>query len=207
AIALFFKPILMGRYLLSCLPLFVVLVAAGYRRISKSPLAYPVAVMFVVVVGLQNVWYQGKVTTVLAYEDWRGAVRYVIDNSEPEDGVILEPGESRFSYDYYAAHLDGSRQAPVVVYRAWDPLFRIDGEYVYNRPAYLPDAKALDRLPSAHPRLWLIRRTVDTRPEVARSFEALLGSLQPGFRKSGLDHYSAIDVILLGRAKTSADRR
>lgn len=192
----FFRPILTERYLLPFLPAFVVIVAAGYERILESWIGYPLALVLIAASLVQAIAYHGRIPTESPQEDWRQAVKYVIDNAEPGDAVIIYPGEARFGYDYYARAPESTKRFPDILFPQWDQYFRLDGDYVYNRPAQASEADAILARAKAHARIWLIVRTDDRRAQVGDGVSAIVASLRHSFPAGRVRQYSDIEVFL-----------
>jgi hypothetical protein len=191
------KPILIGRYLFACQPMFIVLAASGPQRFMGSRHWYPLIAVFVLSVAYQNFFYyrQDFPLTEVPAEDWRAAVKYVVDGARPGDGVVVYPAESRFGYDYYARHLALRGVPPPVLYPVWNARFQIDGAYAYARPAQLPGSALVQHISGSHSRIWLVFREGDPHREIQEGFEALRASLERGSAGCADQHFSGIEVL------------
>lgn len=100
------KPMYAQRYLLPFLPPYLLLLAAGIRalpaRAWRLVLAESLAVLCLVGAGL-NAYYPQK-------DDWRGVVRYVLQEARAQDVVVFDPLWNYKPFDYYA-------QGRVALYR------------------------------------------------------------------------------------------
>jgi mannosyltransferase len=109
-----FKPMLVPRFFLICLPASVLLAASGLVKLPR--LAAGVALGALALVSFNS---------VLSYyrhlgwkEDWRGATSFVVSHCEPGDSVVVIPNYGRFTFDYYRGLEPGSSNS--LVYGEWE---------------------------------------------------------------------------------------
>jgi mannosyltransferase len=107
----FFKHLFVPRYLLICVPFFLLLAAAGLRQIRPRPLMASLAALMVVLCLLQDRnFYYGP-----SQEEWRGAVALVANESKPGDVLIVFPPWNSHPAEYYLDRLEPPREFRVVV--------------------------------------------------------------------------------------------
>ncbi len=104
------KPMYAGRYLLPFLPPYLLLVAAGIRQLPWKSwrVALFCGLMAVSLVGVAIAAQRPQ------KEDWRSAVRYVLQEASPKDVVAFVPLWNFKPFDYYArGRLALYRELPV----------------------------------------------------------------------------------------------
>jgi mannosyltransferase len=146
------KPVLVPRYLLTCVPAAALLGGVGLAAIPFKPRVWIAAVLAALSCATLAV-YQIK-----PREDWRGAARYVVAQAQPGDGILILPPYSRLSFLYYRHRFGGDR---IAVESGDDQL-----------PA-MPATFASDRL-MRYRRLWVVRYTRDTSDPALKLYAAIL---------------------------------
>jgi len=147
------RPVFFHRFLIICLPAWIIATAVGANAIAKLrwKAAAIVAVCALSLVG-----------TALSYsrmrEDWRGVVNYLIDNARSHDVVLYYRGVGHFAAENYRDWMPGGAA---------------------NRPLGIEvGAPAVDwrsRLQGAH-RVWLVEYPANVSDETSRAVEAELHS-------------------------------
>jgi len=144
------KPMFVPRFLLLCLPPFVLLVAAGLWSIQPKWLRMTA---LLVLIGL-------SVRGVVSYyqtgfdppeQDWRGVVHYVLSDAEPGDAIFFYHPLARLPWEYYSARSVRSDEHPVpaVIF----PL-RGDARLLKGVPLSI---EPLIQAPTQYHRLWLVQ--------------------------------------------------
>ena len=112
-LASLFRPVFFHRFLIICLPAWLLAVAVGALALTKARRK------LAAVVGLFTL---SLVSTGLSYsrmpEDWRGVANYLIDNASAQDAVVYYRGVGRFAAESYRDWLPGggsNRPMPVEV--------------------------------------------------------------------------------------------
>lgn len=111
------------RYLIICLPALIVLVARGFCSL-RSP--------YLLVTGLIIVSFLSLATVQRYYstpkENWRGATRYLLGNSHPNDTIIVYPIYAELPLSYYQQQFhplpSGVHVVPAELYPVEAPGFR-----------------------------------------------------------------------------------
>lgn len=96
-----FKPMVVDRYFLIVVPPACILLALGVTRLSRHYATIPIAL----VLAMGMLVSAFGVGAIRWKEDWRGVAAYIMDNSVPDDVIVLVPGGLRLPFDYY---YDGS---------------------------------------------------------------------------------------------------
>ncbi|HEX6678610.1 MAG TPA: glycosyltransferase family 39 protein [Actinomycetes bacterium] len=104
ALSLAYRPLLVPRYLVFCLPPLVVLVAAALLRPRHhAAVAAGVTLALLLSLALDVGWYRAG-----PREDWRAAVAEVTARAGASDGILFYPADSRVPFDYYRARTPGA---------------------------------------------------------------------------------------------------
>jgi mannosyltransferase len=108
------KPIFLDRYLIICLPPFVLLAALG---VSEIPSRWLRGIALIVLVGLSlrgTFFYYHRATRYehREFENWRGATSYILSHAQTGDALAFYHTRGRIPFDYYRDRLkDESRKA------------------------------------------------------------------------------------------------
>ena len=109
----FVRPIFFHRFLIICLPAWLLAVAVGMREMPQVRWRAPV---------IAGVCALSLVSTALSYsrvrEDWRGVANFLIDNARAQDAVVYYQGVGNFAAESYRDWLPGgagNRPTPVEV--------------------------------------------------------------------------------------------
>jgi mannosyltransferase len=95
-LSLAYKPLLVVRYLIICLPPFIILVAYGLARLKGT--AATTAVALLVVISGAGV---GAFVSHGSSQDWRGAAASVAASARPGDGVVIFAPYTRIPFQWY----------------------------------------------------------------------------------------------------------
>jgi mannosyltransferase len=148
ALSIGYRPLLVPRYLVYCLPPLVILAAAAIVRLRPRGLALAgVVAALSVSLALDVIWYRSP-----PREDWRSAVATVTSRQDVGDGVLFSPAFARMPFDYYRAR--GPRPAELEVVGPPGPgdgRLRALGHVPVDRAAIAAAAGRVDRL-------WLVAR-------------------------------------------------
>ena len=143
-----FKPLLLPRYLIPCLPASVLLAAAGISRLPARGLRFGMLlVMGALSVHGVSAYYQHDFD--IRRDDWRAASQYVLAHAEPGDGVFFYSAPGRMTFEYYRSLAGKSILDPEVLYPA-------SGERMSYRDFLVtPLAEVLQDPPPPRKRVWL----------------------------------------------------
>jgi mannosyltransferase len=102
------KPIFQYKYLIFCLPPYLLLAALGLAAIrSRRVFAVALGVM-VVVAAYRVVHYYGKTSGT---EDWRAATQFVLTHTREGDAIVFYEPYVRVCYEYYRTRLPAAHPA------------------------------------------------------------------------------------------------
>ena len=141
------KPMFVTRYLIMCLPAFVLLVAAGLSVVRPRWLMLA-ALAAIVALSLRGTAAYYRTGFDPPEQDWRGAVHYLLARAQPGDAILFYHPLARLGYEYYR-QLWPQYPAPLVVFPP-----RADARLLKGTP---PDFVLLPQLPARYHRLWLVQ--------------------------------------------------
>jgi mannosyltransferase len=152
------RPVFLGRYMISCLPALLVLVAAGLTRIQPSWL------MGTALAGMLLLCGQG---TLFVYShdfdqerDASGAAtNFILDHAQPGDGVVFHIAETRIPYEFFRTLRVGKNTASPDFTPPPGPdiLFPRHGAGLdYRDFTGKPTADLLRAAQAGHPRMWIM---------------------------------------------------
>jgi mannosyltransferase len=183
-LSLAYKPLLVVRYLVVCLPPFVLLVAYGVTRLKGTVAAAGLAVVLVAsAAGL------GAFISHGSSQDWRAAAAAVADRARPGDGVVVFAPYTRIPFQWYL------RQHPAAA-ALLDPAFppgpwngdgmRYDASFAVTTPRV---ARAVDR----DQRVWLVLSQQQLYPADDRAL--LAGLRTAGFAAGPTLTFAGVQVV------------
>jgi hypothetical protein len=174
------KPVLVNRYLMICLPPFIILAACGCSQLRRPWPLIPLlsAIAALTVPGLVGYYHQPS-------QDWRGLAQYLLSNQKPGDAALLAPPYFGLRMTYYLNRKPYLQRSTDI---QSDAYFQSDFP---NSPAstgqsklalLVPDddnsyAPLLHNLSSRYVRVWLIERQDEEAPaQRKRSVETALAA-------------------------------
>lgn len=175
------KPMFVTRYLIFCLPAFVLLVAVGMSVIRPRWLMAAL-LLAMVTLSLRGVGAYYRAGFDPLDQDWRGAVHYLLEQAQPGDALLFYHPLARLAYEYYRERWPQA-PAPVVVFPP-----RADARLLKGTT---PDFALLAQMPEHYRRLWLVQ---NWGPDVfTRRLDAALGAR---YVKAGERDFSVIRIQL-----------
>lgn len=162
------RPVFFHRFLIICLPAWLLLVAGGLDSIQRDGARHyvliAVTVLSLVCVGLSYARVR---------EDWRGAVGYLIAHASPEDRVLYYHPVGYFAAESYRDWLPGGKSPrPVGVL------------------AFFADQPWEQQIQGAN-RIWLVRYPASEQDEHSRYVEQ---RLRAGYDAKATTNFRAISV-------------
>ena len=142
-----FKPMFVSRYFIFCLPAFVLLVATGLSMIRPRWLLAPV-LLAILALSLRGVAEYYRTGFDPPEQDWRGAIHYMLSQTQSGDAVLFYHPLARLAYEYYRERWP-QYPAPVVVFPP-----RADARLLKGTQ---PDFALLPQLPERYRRLWVVQ--------------------------------------------------
>ena len=146
-------PVFHHRFLIICLPAWLLAAAVGASAIQKPRMR---------ITAVASVCMLSLVSTVISYtrvrEDWRGVANYLIDHAAAQDRVVYYEGVGNFAAESYRDWLPGGRS---------------------SRPTAVevnPPSNAWQEKIAGAGRVWLVRYPANQSDDTARAVEAELQS-------------------------------
>jgi len=142
------KPVFVHRFMIICLPPFIILAAAGLSSMQSRRLFVAALTAMVLISAYRVVRYYQKAPEA---EDWRGATRYILTRGEPSDGLVFYHPCVRRAYEYYR-EAEGRPTGPHVVFPTTS-----DGSFYEEWDIEQKPAQALlEGLPGRYDNVWLV---------------------------------------------------
>jgi mannosyltransferase len=159
------RPVFLGRYMIFCLPPLLILAAAGLARLRQSWML-AVALTAMLFLSLQGVAFvYGH-----DFDDQRdgssAASDFILDHTQPGDGVIFHIAEGRVPYEFTRSLRTGENTASPAFTRPLGPeiLFPHNGAGLnYRDFTGKPTEEFLRSIAPSHPRLWVL--LIDNGPQ------------------------------------------
>src|SRR5436309_7711500 len=108
----FWKPVLVDRYFIICLPPLVLLAAVGLSQVRPSWISVVSLIVLLALSAQADFRYYSHPHKA----DCRGATAYVVSHALPKDGILFYPGIARFEFDYYVRRLNPEAQTWQIVF-------------------------------------------------------------------------------------------
>lgn len=177
-------PLWRDRYLIVCLPAFLVLVAYGIEQLPRPQLTAAGAVLLVALSALALTGYYGQ--RIKNAADWRAATAFLLPRTGPQAPVFFVPAGGYAPYDYYS--WQARRGDPEAVGVKRHPL---SGRI---HPATVPpSALAMQLAGAAHVWAVLLAPNKKVAPRwFARETEWLKRLLGPRFRPGSIRSFGAL---------------
>jgi mannosyltransferase len=156
----FARPVFLARYMIFCLPAFLILVSAGLAQIRPSWLLAP-ALILILLFSLQGISF------VYAHDydndrDAAGAATdLVLDHAQPGDAIIFYIPATRIPYEFFRSQRAGQNTAspnfttplgPEILFPNHSHSHGLD----YRDFTGKPTADFLRTAPPTHPRVWVM---------------------------------------------------
>jgi mannosyltransferase len=141
-------PIVQSRYLIFCLPAFLILAADGLASL-KSRLISAAAAIIVAVFSLLavNQYYRGRIDPNRS-DNWRDATQYVLSRVQPGDTILFPYSAEEIPFRDYARRLGNDGHIPLVPTQTELQLLTLPGSWTS------PDVVSSTAL--QHQRVWVV---------------------------------------------------
>lgn len=194
-------PVFLGRYMIFCLPPLLILAAAGMARLRQSWMLAVVltAALFLSLQGVAFVYAHDFDTE----RDGSGAASdFILDHSQPGDGVIFHIAGGRVPYEFFRSLRAGENTARPTFTRPLGPeiLFPHTGPGLNARDfTGKPTAEFLRNVGPSHARLWVL--LIDNGPQdnpdaTTVMMTQTLPELFPNLRRW---QFSRVELLLYSR--------
>jgi uncharacterized membrane protein len=179
------KPVLLDRYFIICLPPLVLLAAVGISQIRPSWISV-VSVIVLLSLSARAVFIY---YSVLHKEDWRGATAYVIAHASPKDGILFYPGRGRFGFDYYVRRLNPQA-------KTWQILFPEPYDWTNIGAMKQPSNSLVRTAPKGYERVWLVLSHNDLTSKRQMETRFIETTLQGNFPNVKEQEFLGVRVLL-----------
>jgi len=141
------KPVLVDRYFIICLPPLVLLAAVGLSQVRPSWISGVSLIVLLALSARADFRYYSHPHK----EDWRGATAYVVSHALPKDGMLFYPGSARFEFDYYVRRLNPEAQT-------WQIVFPEPYDWTKKGTGAMrqPSDSLVRTIPKGYERVWLV---------------------------------------------------
>ena len=184
------RPVFAPRYLMICLPAWLMLAAAGIAtsaersRVLTGVLA--VAVAGSSIVGVRNYY---KADFDIGRNDVRSATAYILEHAQPHDGVVFYILSTRFPYDYYAAH-SKTGETPDILWPG------NNDKLVWRDFMGVPAAARVPEFAHGRDRIWLVTTPMPPNDPRFNAFEA---ALEQQYHLVNTQDFPYVQVMLFSR--------
>jgi uncharacterized membrane protein len=141
------QPVFFVRYLIICLPALVLMAAVGAMSFQRLWLR-GIAVFVTCLLAVGGVWAYYANDFDIGREDFRGASKYVLTNTQAGDAVLFYHSYGRFSFSYYADHMHTAIR-PSIIFPGSDARTWLN----FTTPI---TSTLLNDLAQNHRRVWLV---------------------------------------------------
>ena len=176
-----FRPILIDRFLLMCLPAILLLASSGIdsmlTRGRTSRWAGALAWIAVLTLSCYGSMLQYRVTTNQT-NDYREMTRYILSNQQPADAAIFFTAAAHMSFQYYAASNRAVR-APMIVIP--------DFSDAPTGAQTIPSREEIEAASAPYTRVWLVldMNSINLVPAWQEAVPRLRQSLEQNFTLEG----------------------
>jgi mannosyltransferase len=192
ALAIVYKPLFVVRYFIVCLPAAALVVGIGLSRFRARWLAVGAATILAVSLALDARWYRTGES-----ESWRDAVRTVVTQARPGDGVLFYAPYVRMPFALYLSRDHPTQPPPAPVYpsQPWG-----GSEIRFDR--YVPVTAGLVARGASHSkRIWLVLSHAELYGGADPGYEATRrGLAEAGFHRLGGRRLTGVRVVFYARS-------
>jgi mannosyltransferase len=181
------RPMFVPRYLLFCLPAFLLAVSVGLARIRPRSVALTLGGA-ISLLGLAAI--PPGYALSFGLEDWRTVSSYVFDQAEPGDGIFLYPDYVSIPFQYYRDHKKPAPDWPT-------PIAPVTGALASPSPATNLAGNSHETQLPMH-RFWIVfHHAVPLTSEARKDLTANLTLWQSkGWRLTQAREFPAVSVLL-----------
>jgi 4-amino-4-deoxy-L-arabinose transferase-like glycosyltransferase len=176
------KPVLVDRYFIICLPPLVLLAVAGLSQVRPSWISGVGLIVLLSLSARADFRYYSHPHK----DDWRGATAYVVSHALPKDGILFYRGSGRFGFDYYVRRLNPEAQTWQIVFPEPYDWTKMGGEAMRQ-----PSDSLVRTIPKGYERVWLVLRHENWNP-----MPQIHTTLQANFPQTREQEFRGVKVVL-----------
>jgi len=110
AVSLLLKPVWDPRYLIFCLPPFLILAAS-----APNSRRWRLPAVLILLTTAASLAVSSKQVVTHTNDDWRGATAYVMQDASTMDGIVFRPAYLRIPFDYYRVRSNRREDSPTPI--------------------------------------------------------------------------------------------
>lgn len=118
-------PMFLDRYLIVAAPAIAILAAVGIASLGRVWLMVVLSGALLVGSGAAAL----DISRAVTHEDWRSTAAYVLDQTQPGDGIIFYAGSTRQPFEYYVERSAGDPPQPIYPAGPWKTSAPLAGAY------------------------------------------------------------------------------
>jgi mannosyltransferase len=186
------KPIYADRFLIVCLPAFLLLVSVGLSRISPR-WAQVIIFLVIAIWTIRCLW---RYETEFEKEDWRSASAYVLSQETRADGLFFYLPFGQTQFNYYVRREGRTGQVGTILHPERNVVGRAQGANNSLEP----------NLAEHFPRIWLIETHFDDQT-LAQKGRAIQATLASQYSEVSERTFRGVDVFLYSGSEQAQARR
>ena len=201
ALISFARPVFLSRYMIFCLPAFLILAAAGLARLRRAWLLGTAwtAILFLGCQGVSFVYAHD-------FDDERDAsgvaTNVILDQARPDDAILFHIAETRIPYEFFrslrarvntASPSYSGQLGPEIIFP------HHDAGLDYRDFTGKPTADLIRSVSAAHPRVWVMLMNNGAPGKPDPTTEMLNQTLPQSFPRLQTWQFSRVEVRLYSR--------
>jgi mannosyltransferase len=201
ALLSFARPVFLGRYMIFCLPAFLILAAAGLARLRQAWLLGS-AWAVILVLCCQGVSF----VYANDFDDERDAsgtaTTLILDQTHPGDAILFHIAETRVPYEFFRSLRAGGSTASASYTGHLGPeiVFPHHGAGLdYRDFTGKPTADLVRSMSAAHPRVWVMLMDNGPPGKPDPTTEMLIKTLPESFPRWQIWQFAKVEVRLYSR--------
>ena len=194
------KPIFVPRFLIFCLPAFLLLVAVGISQLQPALLAFGlfVAISVFSILGAFS-YYRSDFDMIR--QDWRAVTSYIFNHAQPGDNIFFCEAVGGVPFEYYSGQRKSASLRPKTLYSD-SVQSRSSQKPPDAKPAGLVDIPGtnLRIAPSVGGRVWLVLMFLDGSKQESDKADAVSKWFSEGRQQVDAQDFTVLKVLLFDRA-------
>lgn len=201
ALLSFARPVFLARYMIFCLPAFLILAAAGLARLRQAWLLGTTwtAILFLGCQGISFVYAHD-------FDDERdasgAATNVILDQARPGDAILFHIAETRIPYEFFRSLRAGVDTASPSYSGRLGPEITFphhDTGLDYRDFTGKPTADLVRSVSAAHPRVWVMLMDNGPAGKPDSTTEMLIKTLPESFPRWQIWQFAKVEVRLYSR--------
>jgi 4-amino-4-deoxy-L-arabinose transferase-like glycosyltransferase len=173
-------PLFIVRYVLICLPFYLLIVTVGWYTLGKRWLFATAVALF----AFLSVWSDVSYYSHPDKPAWREALAYMNASALNMDALVFAPSDGRLEFDHNLARFGDRAKRFWIVYPQWDSVLEVQGNYTGNEEIL---SAALE---TTYKRLWIVHSKL-----VGTSLEPLIKGLREKYPLVLRSEFPGVSII------------